>query len=141
MQPDKNKGTRKDMAFYRLQVAKEDLETARLLFKEDKCRAANNRAYYAIFHAIDTVLSMYGVAFKRHKDTLSYFNKNYIATEIFPKDLGRRVVKAEEIRHSSDYDPFYIASKEITMQQIETAEKLCGLVSEYFEAHKDEIIE
>ena len=41
--------------------------------------------------------------------------------EIFPRELGRRIVKAEEIRHASDCDTFYIASKEITSQQIETA--------------------
>lgn len=32
--------------------------------------------------------------------------------------------KAEEIRHSSDYDPFYIASKGGTQKQIETAKDL-----------------
>lgn len=141
MQHDENAGTRKDMVRHRLQIAGEDLETARLLFRERQYRAANNRAYYAIYHAVASVLSMYGVAFKRHRDTLGYFNKNYVATEIFPKELGHRVVKAEEIRHNSDYDPFYIASRDVTAQQIETAEKLLGLVSEYYEAHKDEIKE
>ncbi len=131
MQHDENTGTKKDMALHRLQVAREDLETAQLLFKENKYRAANNRAYYAIYHAIDTVLSMYGVAFKRHKDTLGHFNKNYVAAGLFPRDLGRRIVKAEEIRHNSDYDPFYVASKDVTKQQIETAENLIGLVSKY----------
>ncbi len=138
---DENTGTKKDMALHRLQVAREDLETAQLLFRENKHRAANNRAYYAIYHAIDTVLSMYGVAFKRHKDTLGHFNKNYVAAGLFPRDLGRRIVKAEEIRHNSDYDPFYVASKDVTKQQIETAENLIGLVSKYYEDHKNEIEE
>ena len=40
-------------------------------------------------------------------------------------------MKAEEIRHSSDYDTFYIASKEITAQQIETATKILGLAEQY----------
>lgn len=38
--------------------------------------------------------------------------------------MGRKIVKAEEIRHASDYDTFYIASKEVTEQQIETAEEI-----------------
>ena len=75
---------------------------------------------------------MDGIAFKRHKDTLAYFNKQYIATEIFPREMGRKIVKAEEIRHASDYDTFYIASKEITKQQIETAEQLLKLAKEYY---------
>lgn len=70
MQLSDNIGTKEDVAFYRLQVAKEDLETAQLLLRENKYRAANNRAYYAIYHAIDTVLSLEGQSFKRHKDTI-----------------------------------------------------------------------
>ncbi len=126
-----------DLALHRFRVSQEDLETAWLLLNAEQYRAANNRAYYAIYHAIDTVLAMEGKAFKRHKDTLGYFNKNYVATNIFPRELGRKIIKAEEIRHASDYDTFYIASKEVTLQQIETAEQLVTLVADYYEAHKD----
>lgn len=131
-QPDSmDAGTRTDMAMHRLQVATEDLDTAYLTFNAGQFRGANNRAYYSIYHAISAVLAKEGVAFKRHKDTLGYFNKNYISTEIFPRELGRKIVKAEEIRHASDYDAFYIASKDVTKQQIKTAEILLKLVKEY----------
>lgn len=126
-------GSRQDLIEHRFRIAMEDLETARLLLHAEQYRGANNRAYYAIYHTIDAILSIEEIAFKRHKDTLAYFNKHYIATEIFPRDMGRRIVKAEEIRHASDYDTFYIASKEITKQQIETAEQLYQLAKEYYE--------
>lgn len=87
----------------------------------------------AKFHTISAVLAKEGVAFKRHKDTLSYFDKNYINTEIFPRELGRKIVKAEEIRHASDYDTFYIASQEVTEQQIKTAEMLLELAKKHLE--------
>lgn len=86
-------GTQMDVARHRLQVAREDLETAQLTFEAAQYRGANNRAYYSIFHTICAVLAKEGIAFKRHKDTLSYFNKNYIHTEIFPKELGRKSLK------------------------------------------------
>lgn len=124
-------GDKLDVAKHRLRVAKEDLQAAYLLLEANSYRGANNRAYYAIFHAVSAVLAMEGVAFKKHKDTLAYFNKNYVATEIFPRNLGRKIVKAEEIRHESDYDTFYIASKEITVEQIQTAEQLIELVEAY----------
>lgn len=126
-------GSRQDLIEHRFRIAMEDLETARLLLHAEQYRGANNRAYYAIYHTIDAILSIEEIAFKRHKDTLAYFNKHYIATEIFPRDMGRRIVKAEEIRHASDYDTFYIASKEITKQQIETAEQLFQLAKEYYD--------
>ena len=74
----------------------------------------------------------------RHKDTLSYFNKNYVQPEIFPRELGRKIVKAEEIRHASDYDTFYIASKDVTAQQIETAERLLKLAENYLFSDESE---
>lgn len=88
-----------DVVRHCLNVAKEDLDTAHLTFEAGQYRAANNRAYYSIFHTICAVLAKEGVVFKRHKDTLSYFNKNYVHTEIFLRELGRKIVKAEEIRH------------------------------------------
>ena len=98
-QPDSiDVGTQMDVVRHRLNVAREDLETAHLTFEAE--RGANNRAYYSIFHTICAVLAKEGVAFKRHKDTLSYFNKNYVQPEIFPRELGRKIVKAEEIRHA-----------------------------------------
>ena len=124
-------GDKTDVAKHRLRVAKEDLQAAHLLLEANSHRGANNRAYYAIFHAVSAVLAMEGVAFKKHKDKLAYFNKNYVATEIFPRNLGRKIVKAEEIRHESDYDTFYIASKEVTVEQIQTAEQLIELVEVY----------
>lgn len=81
-----------DVAMHRLHMAKEDLDTAYLTFNAGQYRGANNRAYYSIYHTISAVLAKEGVAFKRHKDTLGYFNKNYINTEVFPKELGRKIV-------------------------------------------------
>ncbi|MBS6196574.1 MAG: HEPN domain-containing protein [Clostridiales bacterium] len=133
-QPDfMDVGTQMDVARHRLLVAKEDLETAELIFGAGQYRGANNRAYYSIFHSISAVIAVEGVAFKRHKDTLSYFNKNYVRTEIFPRELGRKIVKAEEIRHASDYDTFYIASKEVTEQQIKTAKQILNLAEIFLE--------
>ena len=58
-------------------------------------------------------------------------NKNYIKTEIFPRALGRRIAEAEEIRHASDYDDFYLATREEAEEQIATAIELIEKVEEY----------
>lgn len=138
-QPDSlDVGTKMDVVRHRLNVAREDLDTANLTFEAGQYRAANNRAYYSIFHTICAVLAKEGVAFKRHKDTLSYFNKNYVQPEIFPRELGRKIVKAEEIRHAGDYDTFYIASKDVTAQKIETAERLLKFAENYLFSDESE---
>ena len=126
-------GTFEDVARYKFEQAEDDLETAKILLAAGKYKAANNRAYYACFHAVDAVLAKEPIAFKKHKDTLSYFNKNYVHTEIFPRDIGRKISRLEIIRHKSDYDTFYIASKDDATEQIEVAEEVVKLVRKYLE--------
>lgn len=62
---------------------------------------------------------------------MANFNKNYVKTEIFPRKLGKKIVESEEIRHASDYDDFYIATREEAEEQIETAKELVARVEAY----------
>ena len=125
------KGTVKDLVLYRIETAKSDLRTAAMLLMQKEYRAANNRAYYAIFHAITAIHALDGKSYKRHKEVLAKFNKDYVRTEIFPKSFGRKIIEAEDIRHASDYDDFYIATREEAQEQIGTAEELILLVEKY----------
>ena len=127
-----NSETIEGFSKYRLNKAKETLETARMIFNEGKdFTSANNRAYYAIFYAIRAVLAIEEVDFKRHKDVLAYFNKEYVNKEKFPKKIGRKISQAQRIREDSDYDDDYEPSFEKTEQQINTAQELIDLVEEY----------
>jgi uncharacterized protein (UPF0332 family) len=128
-------GTKKDLVLYRLQTAKADLKSARILLAAEEYKGANNRAYYAIFHAINAVHALNGNAYKRHKDAIGNFNKDYVKTEIFPRDIGRKIGEAEEIRHASDYDDFYLASREESERQVAVADEFIQLVEKYCVEH------
>ena len=130
------KRTSIEFAKYRLERAKEEYETAQLLYKENKLLAANNRAYYSIFYSIRAVLAMEKIDFKKHKDVLAYFNKNYVKTEIFPRQIGRRIVLASKVREDSDYDDEYDPSSEATYSQIETSRELIELVEKYLKKYE-----
>ena len=130
-QLNKEIGTREDLVKYRLKTAEDDLRSAKILLKADEYKGANNRAYYAIFHAINAVHAVQGNGYKRHKDAIANFNKNYVKTEIFPREMGRKIGQAEEIRHASDYDDFYIASREEAEKQILVAEEFIEMVRQY----------
>lgn len=129
--PEQDIGTKKDLCLYRIQTTKENLRAARILLKAGEYKSANNRAYYAIFHAINAVHALNGQSFKRHKDAIGNFNKSYVKTEIFPREIGRKISEAEEIRHASDYDDFYIASCEEAKRQILVADEFIKLVEKY----------
>lgn len=124
--------TREGFAKYRLEKAKETLKTAEIIFNEvNDYTSANNRAYYAIFYAIRAILALEEVDFKRHKDVIAYFNKNYVNTGIFPKMIGRKIGQAQKVREDSDYDDEYAPSYEKTEVQINTAKELIELVEIY----------
>ncbi len=121
----------RDLALYRLEQAKDNLEEASILFEIGKLKGANNRAYYAIFHSIKAILALEEVDFKKHSSVLAYFNKNYINKGKFSTELGKRISKASYIREKSDYVDFYIVSKEDTREQIETAKTVIDSISKY----------
>jgi len=108
----------------RLHQAKEDLEDSKYLYDKERYKGANNRAYYSIFHTMKSILALEPIDFKKHKDVIAYFNQNYINIEIFPKELGHKIKKAEIIRDNSDYNDFYIVAKKDTEEIIDTAYEL-----------------
>ena len=121
----------KELVNHRLEQAKEDLKASKALYNLSLYKSSNNRAYYSIFHSIRSILALEPIDFKKHKDVVAYFNKNYVHTEIFPKSIGKKISKASKIREDSDYDDEFIAKPENTLEQIQTAEELLKLVEEY----------
>lgn len=65
--------------------------------------SANNRAYYAIFHAMRAVLALDGEDFKKHSAVIARFTLNYLKPEVLPKEYGKLISNASLIRNRSDY--------------------------------------
>ena len=129
----------KDLCVYRIQTAVETLDTAKLCIDNKHFKDAVNRSYYAAFHAVRAVLAMEKVDFKRHKDVITYFNKNYVATETFDKTVGRMLAQLQLKREKSDYDDFYVVSKEEVDTQYQNAQIILSAVKKYL-AEKYEIM-
>lgn len=130
-QHEESIGTKQDLCLYRIQTAKENLKSAKILFDAKEYKGANNRAYYAIFHAINAIHALTGKSYKRHKDAIANFNRDYVKTQIFSREMGRKIGEAEVIRHASDYDDFYVASFEETERQIAVADEFIHMVENY----------
>ena len=131
--PDNDKGTKTDLAQYRLSCAERDLRDAELLLSHEAFDSAVNRAYYAVFHAINAIHSLDGHGYKRHKDAIGNFNKNYVHTGIFPKEYGRLVVLAETMRRNSDYEDYYTTTKDEAVKQFHFAKEFFHAVKQYCE--------
>ena len=120
-----------ELSRYRIQEAKNSLKVAEHCLKEDLYKDSINRSYYAAFYAIKAVLALGTIDFKRHKDVVAYFNKEYVATNVFPRELGKRLGMLKQLREKSDYDDFYIASRDKAEGQYHTAKYTIEKVEEY----------
>lgn len=126
----------RDLAAYRYELSKETLANAKLCMDNCFYRDAINRSYYAAFYAVRAVLAVESIDFKRHKDVMAYFNKTYVATEIFPKELGKRLGRIQMMREDSDYSDFFTVSLEDTKKQYETAQLAISIVEDYLKEKK-----
>ena len=55
MEQHNNDDMKKELAQYRMETAKDDLRAAKILLDAGEYKAANNRAYYAIFFFFNAV--------------------------------------------------------------------------------------
>ena len=124
---------KQDLSSYRLSQAEDSIKVAQMSYDNALFKDSINRSYYATFYAIKAVLALEEIDFKRHKDVMGYFNKEYVAKEIFPRELGRRIGILQRVREKSDYDDFYIASREKANEQFQTAELVINEVKKYLE--------
>lgn len=122
---------RLELCKYRMAQAKESLKASEIMQDNGMIKDSINRSYYAAFYAIKAVLALDEVDFKRHKDVVAYFNREYVAKERFSRELGRKISRLQQLREKSDYDDFFIASVEQAKQQLLSAESVINETSRY----------
>ena len=105
-----------DLVAYRLLQASETLEEAVFLLEGGKSlRAVTNRAYYSMFYAILALLIDEPFASSKHSGVLSYFNRRFVSEGVFPKEIGRAINRAFDLRQQGDYRE----NVELTLEQVE----------------------
>jgi len=125
--------TNKELANYRLSQAGECLNDAKMAFENGSFKNSANRSYYCVFHCMRSLLALEQVDFKKHSAVISHFRKNYIKTEIFETKLSDILDLLFDARAASDYDDFYVISKEETENQITNAEYFLEQVKTHLE--------
>jgi uncharacterized protein (UPF0332 family) len=122
-----------DLSKYRLEKAKEDLETSKIMLDSRKFSQSINRSYYAMFHALRALLALDKYDSKKHSGIISYFNQNYIKTQIFKNEYSTMLMTAFKIRNDSDYNDFFIATNDDANIQYENAKQFLDCIKEYIE--------
>ncbi len=120
-----------DLIQYRLASAHEKLTSAKLLLDAELYKDSVGRSYYAVFSAIRAILATKQVDFSKHAGVISYFQKEFIKTNIFDKKYSKYLQQAFQIRNSCDYDDFFIVSKQDAEEQYVRAKELLAVVEKY----------
>ena len=127
-------GSLKELAKYRMERAKEMLVASEENLNIEQYRTSLNRSYYAIFHAMRAVNILEGYDSSKHSGVIAYFTKTFLKTERLDRGLSKIIKEAAYLREKSDYDDFYIASKDEAKKQLENAEiflqKIYGFIEQ-----------
>ncbi|MCM1283084.1 MAG: HEPN domain-containing protein [Muribaculaceae bacterium] len=123
----------KTLSRYRLERANEDLLAAETNHQAGLYKAAINRSYYAIFHAIRAVNILDNFDASKHSSVIAHFNQFYIHKGEFERGLYKIIDSAYRIREKSDYSDFFIASREDSEMQLEHAHDFVRTVNTYLE--------
>ena len=113
---------RKSLSDVRYQRALECLAAAKSLLESGNYKSAANRSSYAVFHAMRSVLAFDEVDRRHHSSVISEFRKRYIKTGIFETELSKIISVLFDTRTDSDYDDFFVISKEEVVEQTKNAE-------------------
>ncbi|WP_448206716.1 HEPN domain-containing protein [Azospirillum sp. sgz302134] len=88
---------------YWMQAAFRDLRSARLLFDDGDVDGAASRLYYAMFHAATAAFATRQRTIKTHHQLVGEFGRQFVESGVIPRELGRALNVALEMRRVSDY--------------------------------------
>lgn len=121
------------LAGLRLEQAHQCIKAANALLAIGDIRGAVNRAYYAVFHAMRSVLATEGKDFSKHSGVISYFRMHYVKNGVFGKDLSDTISNLFASRSMSDYDDYFELSEEDVLKLVDEANGFVAAVKYFHE--------
>lgn len=114
-----------------LNLSKDELDTAKILFNSSKYRQSITHSYYAMFQAATALLTKKNLVAKSHEGLIMLFGRDYIKTNIFDKKIFSFLTNARVSRRDSSYDSFAIFHKEDAQIILENAETFIQEVEKF----------
>jgi len=113
--------SRVNLAEYRLEKAKEILIEAEDALKQNHFGMSVNRSYYAMFTSARALLALKELDSSKHSGVISLFNQHIVKAGLFPKEFGKFLSKAKDIREDADYGDFVKITEEDAENQLDNA--------------------
>jgi len=120
---------------YRLEQANESLEDARFLLQNNRSSVSVvNRAYYAAFYAVLSLLQLIGKAPTKHTGVISLFDKEFVKKGIFTREYSKDLHKLFELRQLSDYKVIEPVSHDKAEQACNKTANLIAEIAAYIDS-------
>ncbi|TJX14587.1 HEPN domain-containing protein [Tissierella creatinini] len=111
-----------DMVLKELEVGKRDLEAAKQSLNNENYKWSTIQAYYAIFHAIGSLIFAKGYREESHVALKVAFKELYIDTEILDDSILKTLQRGMDLREMADYkETFSKNSAEIIIESVTNA--------------------
>ncbi len=123
-----------DLLRYRMEQAHETLREAEILLREAALRGVVNRAYYAMFYALLALLATKRLGTSKHSGAISLFDREFVKTGLFPRELSRALHLAFERRQSHDYGEMVPITAEIAQETVDDARTFVDAVATYLQS-------
>jgi uncharacterized protein (UPF0332 family) len=113
---------KQELIRYRLNRARDALEEAKILLREDKISGAMSRTYYAMFYATLALLATRDLGSSRHSGVIALFRREFVKTGIFPPELAKSLDLAFDERIEADYRDFVVPNRDDLRALLDAAE-------------------
>ncbi len=121
-----------ELSKYRLQQSRDCIDEALHLLEGGKNpRSVMNRIYYSMFYAVLALIVFEEYSSSKHSGVISFFNRKFVKNNVFPKEFGRSLMKAFELRQIGDYREYKDLSIQEVTPFIDVAKDFVKEVEEY----------
>jgi len=124
-----------ELSRHRMQKARDDLESARILLENHKLSQSINRSYYSIFHATRALLALENFDARKHTGIIAFFNQKFVKTGKIEREYSQILMDAQDFRNDSDYDDFFMVSKEEAQEQLAGAMRFLERIETFIKAN------
>ena len=121
----------------RILMVRLEMEKAYKLYRQATIMRDNNqwdgmanRLYYALFHAVSSLLIHEQHRANTHKGSHALFSQYYIKTGRLPKQYGELYQKMERMREESDYNCAYNEEPEVLQSNMVPAKEMIDTIAD-----------
>jgi uncharacterized protein (UPF0332 family) len=107
------------------------VRAAHVLLDQGFLRDAVNRSYYGMFYAVLALLVTKQLGTSKHQGAVSLFDREFVRTGVFDKDLSTWLHNAFEMRLDADYKELVAIPHEDVQQALHQAEIFVSRVKVY----------